>query len=151
MRIYKDPERLSRKATSFPRYRRTLFQHLFWVFQGQNPEWHANLRGAQSHAVKFTHYFHQGVDDLLDFSAPDSRRINSSCPRAQHRVPYLAHVFVWRRRRGNDLVFHVLKVGAHLDAAGVRAGAVQVGRDVWKTTQGASAAGTSWTFGRAKP
>lgn len=143
VRIYKDPQRLRRKTSDLPRYRWTLFQHLFWVFQGQNPEWHTDLRGTQSHAVQFTHHFHHSVDDLLDFSAPNSCRVNGGCMWAQHRVPYLAHVFVWRRGRGDNLVFHILKIGAHLDAAGVRAAAVcmQVGRDMWKRAPSPSTAG----------
>lgn len=142
LRVYKDPQRLGGKTTDLPRHRRTLFQHLLWIFQGQDAEWHANLRRAQSHTVKFTHHFHHSVDDLLDLRACYSCRVNSSRVWTQHWVPYLAHMTVWRTGRGYDLVFHVLKIGAHLDAAGVRVIAVHrwVGWDMWKTTQGPSTA-----------
>ena len=150
LRVNKDPQGLSWKAAGFSWCRWTLLQHLLWVFQGQNPEWHTNLWGAQSHTIKLTHNFHHSVDDFLDFSTMNSRRINSSRTWTQHWVSYLADMFVWRNGRGNDLVFHILKIGTCLYTAGVRAGAVcmQVGRHMWKTTEGHSTAG--WSFGCTK-
>lgn len=124
LRVYKDPQRLGRETTDLLRCWRTLLQHLLWVFQGQDTEWHANLRRTQSHTVKFTHYFHHSVDDLLDLVALYSCRINSSCVWTQHWVSYLAHMTVRRTGWRYDLVFHVLKIGAHLDVTGVRVTAV---------------------------
>ena len=122
--VYEDPQGLDGDTPELPRRRRTLFKHLFWVFQGQDAQRYANLRRTQSHTVKFTHHFYHSADDLLDLRTCHCCRVNSSCVGAQHRVPYLAHMVVRRTRGGHYLVFHILQVGAHLDAARVRAAAV---------------------------